>query len=534
MSKKELFFDLSDKGYCEIYSIKRRKSQKIVKSDIEKLDNDTQKGKTNFFSYSSKGRKSTVLPSRVKGSLDLKINDENPETIVEKPEFKRFNKIELIPRGFSLEINEKTDFSDKNMLEKQYKINDLSTYQKKYYDNNEPRNFDLSLIKPECVEKIYFIYSENKKNKEKENKDNNEKNNKDNTIKSTNEKINSRKSFINLVVDYSKIINSSKIKEEPKVLDDFLKLKKEKINNYNEVNKKNKNKNNEEELSLSLSSIKEIEASTNVSHALNQDKKTNKKHQRHKSQVCNYSDIISKITQLEKRNTLNQTLNKVVNVFQFLEGNKEKNNDKYFLIKKKNNKLSVEKKQKFKDNNIKKILYNSISDNIALDRLDKARIKLNQKNNNNLIKSQINEILKKLVSNNKNNNGKKLKEIKKINRENEILPQLLLIKQKINILLMNNENNEINESLDNINENAIKKSVSSIYVLECLGIDPKFLFDNNEKVENIEFINDIGENIELNESLNKFKYLKYYFQNIKKANMFLEILIDNINKHQLN
>ncbi len=97
MSKKELFFDLSDKGYCEIYSIKRRKSQKIVKSDIEKLDNDTQKGKTNFFSYSSKGRKSTVLPSKIKGPLDLKINDENPEIIIEKPEFKRFNKIELIP-----------------------------------------------------------------------------------------------------------------------------------------------------------------------------------------------------------------------------------------------------------------------------------------------------------------------------------------------------------------------------------------------------------------------------------------------------
>ena len=33
--------------------------------------------------------------------------------------------------------------------------------------------------------------------------------------------------------------------------------------------------------------------------------------------------------------------------------------------------------------------------------------------------------------------------------------------------------------------------------------------------------------------LNKFRYLKYYFQNIKKANIFLEILIDNINKLQL-
>ena len=112
-------------------------------------------------------------------------------------------------------------------------------------------------------------------------------------------------------------------------MDDFLKLKREKINNNNEVNKKNKNKNNEEELSLSLSSIKEIEASTNVSHALNQDKKSNKKHHRHKSQVCNYNDIISKITQLEKRNTSNQTLNKVVNVFQLLEGNKENSENRY-------------------------------------------------------------------------------------------------------------------------------------------------------------------------------------------------------------
>ena len=566
MSKKELLFYNSEKRYSEIYSMRKRYSKMNGKNifvdnlediDIKKsnnLDNPQNfQRKNDIFSSYSKGRKSTALPTRIKVTFDFKISKKNSDIIMEKPEFKRFSKKELIPRGFAIQIKERIIFLEKRMLENLYTINDLTDYQKKYYDNNEPRNFDLSTIKPESIKKLSFNYIGKNQNKHKQNNkdnnnnnninNNNNKNNKNNNndnniLKNKNEKNNQKNSFINLIVDQSKIINSSKIKEEPKELDDFLKLKKRiKITNDDNENKENTDKNDENkklELSLSLISLKDGEVSTNFSHALNQDKNTNKKHIRQKSEGCNYNDLLSKISEFENGNTKNSRLNKVVNAFRLFETKKENNNDKYFLIKKKNNKLSVEKKNRYKKYNYKKVLYNSIPDNMALDRLDKAKIKLNQENNNNLIKNQINEILEKLVNEKSNNNKKikNLKEIKKIDRAVEIIPQLLLIKQKINILLMSNENFEINGSSDNMDENAIKKSVSTIYILECLGIDPKILFDDNE-IENIEFINDVSENIQLNGALNKFRYLKYYFQNIKKANIFLEILIDNINKLQL-
>ena len=98
---------------------------------------------------------------------------------------------------------------------------------------------------------------------------------------------------------------------------------------------------------------------------------------------------------------------------------------------------------------------------------------------------------------------------------------------------MNNENLNDNDNI-NLDENIVKKSVSSIYFLESIGLDPKILFKDKEKIENIKFIIDVSENIQLNGVYNKKKYLKKYFQNINKANIFLEILIDNINKILLN
>jgi Dullard-like phosphatase family protein len=115
--------------------------------------------------------------------------------------------------------------------------------------------------------------------------------------------------------------------------------------------------------------------------------------------------------------------------------------------------------------------------------------------------------------------------------------------EKLNFNINNNNNNFNNELVnykdyynDNINldENIVKKSVSSIYFLESIGLDPKILFKDKEKIENIKFIIDVSENIQLNGVYNKKKYLKKYFQNINKANIFLEILIDNINKILLN
>ena len=49
-------------------------------------------------------------------------------------------------------------------------------------------------------------------------------------------------------------------------------------------------------------------------------------------------------------------------------------------------------------------------------------------------------------------------------------------------------------------------------------------------MQNINFINDVKENIQLNGLFNKKRYLKYYFRNINRAGLLLGILINNINK----
>ena len=116
------------------------------------------------------------------------------------------------------------------------------------------------------------------------------------------------------------------------------------------------------------------------------------------------------------------------------------------------------------------------------------------------------------------------------------MPQLLLIKQKVNSLLANNGKNSDNINIDfNLNEIDIKNHISSMYFLDCLGIDRSILFKENEKeiIQNKNFINDIDENIILIAKNNKKRYIKYYFRNLNKANLFLDILIDNINKIQL-
>ena len=552
MSETTLKLDLSEKNEDKENSLyeekeKNEESEENSEEKVEKVQEkylnnpQTFQRKRDFFSFYSKNRNSASLPAGSKGLLNIKGKNLNTEVITEKPEFKRFSIVELIPRGFGISsVKDKIEFFEKSMLKEQYQLNHLSDYQKKFYENNEPRTFDVSSFKPESIKAVSFnIIGNNNNNKNKEsNKNNNINNNKDliiNKEKETEEKKDkeNKKSFLNLVVDYSKIINSSKINKKPKELNDFLTLKKDKNKIYNNKTNKDKKEQNEE-LSLSFSSFKEGEVSTNFSHALNQDKKVNIKHYRQKSEICCYKDLLSKIAETDKRNTLNPNLNHVVQAFQLDETKKEIKNDKYILVKNNKNKISVEKKQKFGNNNIKKVLYDSISDNMTLDRLSKAKFKLNQENNNNVIKNQIYEILDKLViDNNMNKKNKNPKEKQKLIRAVEILQKLLLIKEKINTLLMYNENLNENDNI-NLDENIVKKSVSSIYFLESIGLDPKILFTDKEKIENIKFIIDVNENIQLNGIYNKKKYLKNYFQNINKANIFLEILIDNINRIQLN
>ena len=81
-------------------------------------------------------------------------------------------------------------------------------------------------------------------------------------------------------------------------------------------------------------------------------------------------------------------------------------------MKKTNDRLSVEKNNKYKSRSVKKILYENISDKMSLDRFDKAKYNLNIENNNKIIKNQIFEIFDKIIMDN-NIKTKKQKNIKK-------------------------------------------------------------------------------------------------------------------------
>ena len=562
------------------------------------LNNPSFKRKRDFFSFYSKYKGSTKSSSGNPGHLKKK--NLGTDVIIEKPEYKRFSAVEIIPRGFGItKVKERIQFFEKGMLEKQYKINDLSDYNKKYYDNNEPRGFDMSSIKVENIKSSSFNFvaikkkDDNKDNNISKIKDNNLSNNKDNNISNNinenkdngvdnninnnkdnnisnninenkdngidnniNNNINenkdngvddniintekkrkneSRKSCKNFVVDYSKIINSSKINKTQKELDIFLNAKKKEkskcpknnINTYKQDPKpKEKDK---EELSKPLYSNKKNENSTNFSPTKISDKLNSKiKHNQQKKITRCYNDILSKIPDKDKINDKFPGSYKVIKVLSLEKKRKEVKNDKYILIKK-NNKINIEKKQKFKS--VKNILYdNNISDNMDLDRLDRAKFKLYHTNNDKIIKNQIFEIIDKLVFD--SNNIKENNKNKKSDRTIEIMPQLLLIKQKLKLLLMNKQNGNILDCNNNLDENDIKIALSSKYFLKCIGLETNIFFDNNKKdqINNQKYINDINQNIQLKGIDDKKKYLKYYFENINKANLFLEILIDNINK----
>ena len=542
------------------------------------LNNPSFKRKRDFFSFYSKYKGSTKSSSGNPGHLKKK--NLGTDVIIEKPEYKRFSAVEIIPRGFGItKVKERIQFFEKGMLEKQYKINDLSDYNKKYYDNNEPRGFDMSSMKVENIKSSSFNFvaikkkDDNKDNNISKIKDNNINNNKDNNISNNinenkdngidnniNNNINenkdngvddniintekkrkneSRKSCKNFVVDYSKIINSSKINKTQKELDIFLNAKKKEkskcpknnINTYKQDPKpKEKDK---EELSKPLYSNKKNENSTNFSPTKISDKLNSKiKHNQQKKITRCYNDILSKIPDKDKINDKFPGSYKVIKVLSLEKKRKEVKNDKYILIKK-NNKINIEKKQKFKS--VKNILYdNNISDNMDLDRLDRAKFKLYHTNNDKIIKNQIFEIIDKLVFD--SNNIKENNKNKKSDRTIEIMPQLLLIKQKLKLLLMNKQNGNILDCNNNLDENDIKIALSSKYFLKCIGLETNIFFDNNKKdqINNQKYINDINQNIQLKGIDDKKKYLKYYFENINKANLFLEILIDNINKQHSN
>ena len=328
---------------------------------------------------------------------------------------------------------------------------------------------------------------------------------------------------LNLIVDYSKILNSSKITKKEKGLDLFLTENKE-----SQKKPKNIAEDDSDESSDSLS-LQEV--STNLSHGIEQPMS---KHIKQKSEICHYKDILNKISTTEsdkKFNLQNSYKEEYSTGYQSKGSNK---NNKYILVKKNDNKIKLEKLNKF-NNGIKKVLSENISDNATLTKLDNAKYKLNQANNNKIIKRQIFDMLEQLIvekSNRKTNNfSQKINNIydrQKLIRAFEIMPQLSSINQKLKTLIQNSSD----IVKDIYNEKEIRQSVSSIFFVECIGLESIILFNGKNKAGNKKIINDIGEDIQLTGINNKKKYIKYYFQNLHKASYFLDVLINIINHLQ--
>lgn len=496
--------------------------KKLEEERLKYLNNpETFARKRDFFSfYAKKGnRKSASLIQQKTSYNPRRINRLNSQIISENKIYKQYNKFELKPRGFGItKIKDKIAFFEKKELENKYKTLNLTPYQQKYYENNELRKFNKELFKIENLKNI-SVPSSQKVDKvfkvSEEHFSLDSKNDKNDRSKK--QKIN-----LNLMVDYSKIINSSKIIQKEKKLDLFM------TENYNINNNKKEKKvqfqlkdesNNEssDSDSDSLSSSSK-EFSTNLSH-----EQSISKHNRQKSQIC-YNDLLIKMSKSPKKADL---------ISNYKEEYNSNKNDKYLVVKNSKNKICLEKPNKLR-NGIKKIYSEKVSDKMMLKKLDNAKFKLNQANNNKIIKRQILEMLDNLIIERKHNDLKSEKinnlyDKQKLIRAFEILPQLLLIHQKINILMQKGGNSTEIKYKDNLNEKEIRQSVSSIYFLDCIGLEPIILFNKQNKFGNLKLINDIDENIEISGINNKKKYLKNYFHNLNKGNLLLKILINIIN-----
>lgn len=525
---KEIFSSYSDSGE-ENESIDS-KDERYIEQKRKYLENpETFEKKKEFFSFyakyghSGRQRKSVLIPDK-KGPVRRHYRMKS-QIIDEAPDYRRFTQFDLRPRGFGINIKEKIEFFEKKILENQFKPLNLTLHQKKYYDNNELRKFDLSQLKVVNVEE-----ERKNNNKEYQNKfiRNNFKVSEVQFSFGTNNNDDKKKLKLDLKVDYSKIINSSKVTKNEKGLDSFLT---ENVNNADKNNSKSdKNhiltKNNDSSDSDSFT-IKEAPTTKFIRNSQNQEII---KHNRIKSQAFDYNDLMKRMIGPERKISCNINDNSKI----FKDAN---NNNKYVLVKRNDNKMILEKISSI-NNNSK--VYQNISDNMTLKKLDNAKYKLNQVNNNKIIKRQIIDMLSQLIidnNNNKNTNKKSEKinnlyDKQKLNRAFTILPKLSLIKQKINTYIQNNGNLYETNDKNKFNEDQFKLLASTIYFLECLGLEHNIFFNENEVMKNKTFINDVNENIQLIGVNNKKKYIKNYAQNINELNFLLELLINNINRLQ--
>jgi len=525
--------------------------EKYIIEMMKNLENpQTFQKKKEFFAFYAKHRmrirQSVHIPQK-KSIYKRRHQRMNTQIIEERPEYKRYNQFELRPRGFGINVKEKIEFFEKKILENQYKPLSLTQYQRKYYDNDEPRQFDLGKLK------VINIAKENN-NKEYQSKfirnnftcsvaqfsletGANDHKKKDNKLK------------LNLNMDYSKILNSAKVNKTEKGLDLFMTdndIKDDFKNNkimkkIKPIQKQNLklNHNSSDSDSDFLSSIKEASSTTTItnSNTRNNLDQALRKDNKAKTRLYNYDDLIHKISApITLKSSYISNFNDDLNLSQIKGSYKEKsnkNNNTYVLVKKNNKKMSLEKKSLAnKNTGVKKVIYQKVSDNLTLSRLDKAKHKLNIVNNNQKIKRQIIDMIEQLVVDKTNNkckdkiNNKYDKQ--KLNRAFEIVSKLNLIKDKFNSYLESSENLYSTNYKSSFDEKTIKQSVSTVFFMECIGLEPIILFNGNETIVNKQFINDVNGDFQLIGINNRKKFIKYYLQNMNKAYFLLELLINRI------
>ena len=326
---KEIFSSYSDSGE-ENESIDS-KDERYIEQKRKYLENpETFEKKKEFFSFyakyghSGRQRKSVLIPDK-KGPVRRHYRMKS-QIIDEAPDYRRFTQFELRPRGFGINIKEKIEFFEKKILENQFKPLNLTLHQKKYYDNNELRKFDLSQLKVVNVEE-----ERKNNNKEYQNKfiRNNFKVSEVQFSFGTNNNDDKKKLKLDLKVDYSKIINSSKVTKNEKGLDSFLT---ENVNNADKNNSKSdKNhiltKNNDSSDSDSFT-IKEAPTTKFIRNSQNQEII---KHNRIKSQAFDYNDLMKRMIGPERKIFCNINDNSKI----FKDAN---NNNKYVLVKRNDNK----------------------------------------------------------------------------------------------------------------------------------------------------------------------------------------------------
>ena len=194
-----------------------------------------------------------------------------------------------------------------------------------------------------------------------------------------------------------------------------------------------------------------------------------------------------------------------------LSSQKSNSNEQYAIVKngKKGKKYSVEKIS-IKDTK-KKLIYNTISDSATIDQLNKAKTNFNRVHQITTYKKLIQNLLDQLM---KSPSAKK-----KGRREYEIMPSLLILKEKIDFLSQ--------DKPIKYDEDELQKTKMYLFIIDSFYLDPNLIYEENELNEK-DFVDDTDFVTKPTSLTEKKKIIYRFFENYSKAKIFLNQLCKRI------